>query len=338
MTALLAIPALLVSAGLAMPPTAPPAGQIPADRGPDIVILDQVPGCYGSVRFDHRLHVGMSNIGDGCKVCHHTEAIETCRTCHDPTSSAVTTESLGLRGAYHRQCLSCHKTWAHENACGFCHTDSSTLAKSTDRLRPMLSRSPLAHETAQPTYVYQTAHTGIPVVTFHHADHAERFGLSCADCHGGNSCAQCHGPGAERPAVSRQQSCYRCHAESKCISCHHLAPRPRFDHAACANWRLRPGHDDLACADCHGKTRMPGRPDPDLCKSCHASQAGGTFNHDDTGVRLYGDHALFTCVDCHAGGDDRQIARCTTCHESQPIRGQRRVGRAVSDSIATPPQ
>jgi len=283
------------------------------------------------VRFDHRLHVGMSTIGDGCKVCHHTEAIQQCRTCHDPASSAITTDSLGLRGAYHQQCLSCHKDWARENACGFCHTDSTSAGEAGLARIVMVAHQP--RSTAQRSYVYKTAHRGMPLVTFRHDDHSEVFGLSCSDCHGGDSCGQCHGPGAERPVINRQRSCYTCHADTRCTTCHHLAERPRFDHKACAGWRLRPGHDDLACAACHGPGRMPGRPLSESCRSCHAEQSGGVFDHSQTSVMLYGDHALFSCVDCHTGGDDRLIARCSACHTGRPIAGWREVGKRGGSAL-----
>lgn len=327
MIALLAIPMLLAAAGLtASPPTDLSQERRPGDWGPEVVVLDQVPGCYGSVRFDHRLHVGMSSIGEGCNVCHHTGKTESCRTCHDPMSSAVTEDRPGLRGAYHRQCLGCHRSWSHQNACGFCHTSSSSLATSPGRERAVTSGT-LPRSTAQATYVYRTSHKGVPVVTFHHKDHAEVFGLRCVDCHVGTSCGQCHGPGAERPAVSRQQTCYRCHADSKCVTCHDLAERPPFDHAVRAHWRLRPGHQGLACSACHGPGNMPVGPSAEACKACHAAQSGGVFDHSQTGVVLYGDHALFGCVECHTGGDDRQTARCAACHDARQIVGWRAVGR-----------
>jgi hypothetical protein len=305
------------------------AGGANDEQGPEIVLLDQVPGCYGSVRFDHRLHVGMSSIGGGCTNCHHDAvggaSIRKCKTCHDSTSSIVLSDGPGLRGAYHRQCLGCHREWAHQNACGFCHQASSTVTAS--RTKPVL-REP--HATAQTAYVYQTAHKGIPVVTFRHDDHSQVFGLKCADCHGGDSCTQCHGPGAERPIVNRQQTCYTCHSDAKCVTCHDLTERGRFDHGQCAGWRFRPGHKDLACVECHTPGKMPQKPTSEACRKCHATQAGGTFDHSQTGVVLSGDHEFFECVDCHAGGDDRVLARCTACHSDREVVGKRVVGWKAS--------
>lgn len=323
MIALLAVPLLMAAA--IFPPSAAQSAD-PAKTGPDVIMLDQVPGCYGAVRFDHRLHVGMSAIGSSCGSCHHTEAIQPCRSCHDATTTAVATDRPGLRGAYHQQCLGCHRDWTHENACGFCHTDANSIAGAPGRPRTAFKlQEPRA--SAQQTYVYHTTHPSMPVVTFHHADHTAVFGLNCADCHGGNSCGQCHGPATARPVVKRQEACFTCHAGDRCTTCHHLTEKPRFNHADCANWRLRPGHDTLACADCHDPARKFARPSSDTCRACHARQSGGEFNHDSTGVVLFGDHARFSCLDCHTGGDDTTIARCTSCHETRPVAGQREVGR-----------
>ena len=334
-TAMLMVAGLLTgAAALAMPPSRAPQPDDGVDRGPDIVDLDQVPGCYGSVRFDHRLHVGMSDIATGCTVCHHTEAIQPCRDCHDPRPGAITKDVLGLRGAYHAQCLGCHKDWAHENACGFCHTSSSTSAEIP---MPVAHDAHLTRAIANTTYTYQTAKQGLPVVTFHHADHTDVFGIDCASCHVGTSCGQCHGPETQRPVVNRHQSCYRCHADSECVLCHSLVEKPRFDHTNCGNWRLRPGHYGLACSSCHGETVMPHRPDSKGCNTCHGADTAGVFDHASTGVMLYGDHALFQCVDCHAGRDKTKLASCEGCHEQREIIGFRSVGTPPDQKPAAPP-
>ncbi|MCG3122320.1 MAG: hypothetical protein GIKADHBN_00701 [Phycisphaerales bacterium] len=306
---------------------APPASELQQTvREPDVVMLDQVPGCYGAVRFDHTLHVGMSSMGSACNYCHHTDTYQPCRECHDSTSTVLETEKLGLRGAYHRQCLSCHKDWAHENACGFCHNPSSSRRRTLEN--PARSRR-AAHASAQFSYVYETAHENMPIVTFHHEDHARVFGLKCTDCHEGNSCGQCHGPSAARPTVNRQETCYRCHAETRCVTCHNRGEQEPFNHAVNAKWLLRPGHDDLACNQCHEDHAAPSRPDSEKCRSCHADQAGGFFDHSVTGVVLKGDHALFSCLECHANPGSARLASCNACHIDRPITGYRAVGREL---------
>lgn len=326
---------LLVSAsvGASAPATGAAAAVGPL---PEVIILDQVPGCYGSVRFDHRVHVQMSAIKDDCKACHHelpagarlanTVSPRSCRSCHEPQVVSVTADKPGLRGAYHRQCLSCHRDWAHENGCGFCHTSSSAVR--TDAERSPHGAAPRA--TAQQTYLYQTGHKAMPLVTFRHEDHVKDFGLKCTDCHAGNSCGQCHGAGITRPVVNRQQSCYGCHAESRCVTCHQLKEREKFDHGTRTGWYLRPGHASLACNECHTAQGVARTPKQDDCGACHAKRWGDAkFDHARTGVALYGDHALFDCLFCHRGGDRRMVATCSACHEDRPATGERRVGREV---------
>ena len=360
--------ALLLASGCVLSPHGALAGNPPASSSvsapspaaptrhpsppPEVVMLDNVPGCYGAVRFDHRLHVGMSTIQGACSNCHHElpedlqeagePSIRPCRTCHEPTSAAISTDKLGLRGAYHRQCLACHKAWAQENGCGFCHADSAAMRTSPTASRQTMSFLP-TRSSPRSTYVYRTANKTMPIVTFHHDDHTKLFGVSCVECHGGNSCSQCHGSGAERPIINRQQTCYKCHAESRCVTCHNLGESAGFEHELRTGWKLRPGHAQLACAACHEVGRagpndpslpppqaafaMPSRPASDACRACHAKRwSDADFDHGRTGVALNGDHAYFSCLDCHSGGDDRMTARCSSCHTERPVDGSRWVG------------
>lgn len=318
--------------GAPLPPAPEPAVAATAQL-PGVVMLDRVPGCYGAVRFDHAGHVKMTAISSDCRTCHHelperADAVgpvapRACRDCHDASSEITKQDRPSLRGAYHRQCLSCHKDWGHENACGFCHASSATaLAPSMH-----VAQLPASRAATHPTYVYRTGHKVLPVVTFHHDDHSQRYGLQCAECHAGSTCGSCHGGNIERPPVNRQQSCYSCHGESRCVTCHSFGERGKFEHAARTGWYLRPGHASLACKECHLHPRTPERPDPQACKTCHAKRWGGTdFEHARTGVSLYGDHALFTCLDCHRGGDPSMLAVCSSCHVERPKAGERRVG------------
>lgn len=339
--------------------TKQPAADPSSDLGPDVVMLDQVKGCYGTVRFEHLLHAKMSSMTDGCVNCHHDAkdhvektgeasvsrgagsalagtgmegtglVIRPCRTCHEANSVIVTGDVPGLRGAYHRQCLGCHTEWAHENGCGFCHGDSTSVKGEAERPR-QLSTMLQPHLSPRTTYVYETNFSPMPTVTFHHDEHTGLFGLDCKDCHAGSSCSNCHGTKIERPIVNRQQSCYKCHGETRCITCHNRGVRGSFDHANRSRWTLRPGHASLRCQECHGSATMPGPVDSETCATCHAKRYGDEcFNHSKTGVELDGDHAYFACTDCHSGGDDRMLAQCDGCHAERPVMGLRRVGISV---------
>ena len=323
----------------------PPAVETPdhaasihvAPAAPGVVVLDAVPGCFGSVRFDHSLHVRMSTMTNSCANCHHELpaavaaatkpgeiAPRACPACHEAQNEAVTGEKLGLRGAYHRQCLSCHKDWAQENGCGFCHPSSSSLRPTAKPATHVAA--PRATPLAK--YVYTTTHAVLPVVTFHHDDHTQKFGLSCVNCHANNSCGNCHGERTEQPIVNRQQTCYNCHTQSRCVTCHGFDERPKFEHGKHNGWYLRPAHESVGCKACHAPGKMPATPSSDTCRECHAKRWGDNpFNHARTGVALDSDHVLLECVSCHDGGARRMLANCEACHlEHKPI-GERRVGR-----------
>ena len=89
---------------------------------------------YDSVRFMHRKHAGLVK---DCTVCHHripreegdnygqpatmSELIskkilpKSCATCHDHPFKPRKLHVPGLKGAYHRQCLDCHRGTAQKD-------------------------------------------------------------------------------------------------------------------------------------------------------------------------------------------------------------------------------
>ena len=83
------------------------------EQGSDVVIIDRLAQFYGPVPFAHKIHADMSEISGGCTNCHHNPEqggeIAACVTCHVPTNGGGTLAQPGLKGAYHRQCLGCHR-------------------------------------------------------------------------------------------------------------------------------------------------------------------------------------------------------------------------------------
>jgi hypothetical protein len=81
---------------------------------PENITLDSLVNVFGPVEFSHGYHAEMA--GD-CASCHHHSPEGTtpsCGECHehiivyhyDPAQEGP---RLGLKGAYHRQCLGCHQ-------------------------------------------------------------------------------------------------------------------------------------------------------------------------------------------------------------------------------------
>lgn len=297
-------------------PVPPP---VDADA-PHIIVIDQLARLYAPVHFDHDLHVSMSNMDGGCANCHHdlgtSTVAATCVSCHPAEGAGATLSRPSLKGAYHRQCLGCHRDWSHENGCGFCHKEITDEAPTHGAPDPTdIVGIPHPRLEASPRYVYQTNHTPAPLVTFQHIDHVESFGLKCVDCHSGATCATCHGPKTEPRIINRAANCFPCHAQDKCIFCHDVSPRGRFDHAARTGWSLSPGHGTIVCSACHTGERPLSADVSDGCRACHATSNG--FDHAKIGVALVGSHAYFDCTECHRGSDAAADVSCTGCHDDR---------------------
>jgi hypothetical protein len=86
---------------------------LPPDLGPDVVILDELQKLYDPVRFDHRAHAQMVSFSGGCEVCHHYTPPDAdhpaCVSCHPKEIAHEDIAQPGLKGAYHRDCLDCHR-------------------------------------------------------------------------------------------------------------------------------------------------------------------------------------------------------------------------------------
>ena len=99
--------------------TPPPA----AADSPDTVTLDSIVKLYGPVSFTHSAHVGYAG---KCEKCHHHAepgVYVGCKECH--TGKPITDRAsspMGLKGAYHAQCMNCHKEMGSgPMGCTDCH-------------------------------------------------------------------------------------------------------------------------------------------------------------------------------------------------------------------------
>ncbi|MFC2076255.1 cytochrome c3 family protein [candidate division KSB1 bacterium] len=273
---------------------------------------------YGPVEFTHKLHAEMSQMGGGCGECHHyTLGNETppCGQCHRADEASSSLLQPGLKGAYHRKCLDCHATWDSSNDCSKCHTvlqASERSVRATGGSGPKPTRDPIE---AEESFYYQTSHVQGAVVSFHHQDHALRYGLDCSDCHVGSTCADCHD--TDEKAVShidRTGSCFTCHNEQNCQLCHSKTKRASFNHGAKTGWALESYHARLNCSECHGTS---GKYDKakSTCASCHSGWTAGSFNHAVTGLSLNEAHREFDCELCHGNSEFDKAPVCGDCHD-----------------------
>jgi len=330
------------------------------DWGPDIVILDEMEREFVPVPFNHKGHARMAEMGQGCSFCHHFSTAgkppPSCNSCHDPNVEGTDPHMPGLKGAYHQQCLNCHREWIDETDCEVCHclksdradADGSSVFPTTDEVLKRM-HPPIRQPDGELYRGYPD--TGNGQVIFRHQQHVQRFGLACVECHHEPSCAKCHTAGAEshasRTLADHHRPCIRCHdkymdpaAEGTglCDLCHWSGARPKpgpFDHAN-VGWALGRFHDKISCRLCHRGVPF-GHLDK-RCEGCHSDWNPSTFDHAITGQMLDDRHKSVECADCHS---DRRFERppvCRACHDQNDdgiAFPARRPGPMVSQSSGT---
>lgn len=264
-------------------PSLAPCPRSASQQGPEVVLLDQLSSQYVPVIFAHRLHAQMTEISGGCVLCHHFNSahrILACRECHS-VSNPESLAKPGLKGAYHRQCLNCHREWSHETECAVCHAK-----KTADSARVILPDPTdimgILHPNAKEPVIkiYQTTYEHGTLVTFRHEEHVKRYGFKCVSCHREENCSRCHG--TENAATN-----------TKALKEHH-AP----------------------CAICH----QTGERKTDVCGGCHADKETPLFAHDQTGLALDDTHKDAACLDCHTAtglSKYRDPPTCSGCHEEK---------------------
>ncbi len=95
---------------------------------------------YGRVRFMHTKHAASLN-GD-CAACHHyrpkdekAEEIVACSSCHQEAFMEDDQDRVGLKAAYHLQCMGCHEKMSKGPVdCEGCHTKNPVEHKELVKL------------------------------------------------------------------------------------------------------------------------------------------------------------------------------------------------------------
>ena len=258
-------------------PCLAPCPRVALGHGPDVVLIDQLSNQYVPVIFAHKLHAQMTEMTGGCTLCHHfnpSQKIVRCRECHS-VSGAEDFQKPGLKGAYHRQCLNCHREWSHKTECAVCHA-RKTLDSPPVRMPDPTDIMGILHPNAEEPIVkkYETKHEPGRLVTFRHQDHVKRFGFKCVSCHQVDSCSRCHKPDTptvrSKTFVEHHSPCSACHETRKektesCIHCHSDREIPPFSHEK-TGLALDDRHKDANCTDCHRNSQFGRKPD---CSECH---------------------------------------------------------------------
>jgi hypothetical protein len=294
------------------------------EEAPATLSIDSLASEYGPVQFAHKRHAGMSEMGASCATCHHYSPpgkIEPCSSCHNVQANPTELRQPGLKGAYHRQCLQCHREWSHETDCNVCHRrkdDGVAPAKAIVDATDVMGRPhPLQHTPEK--QVYTTPYAQGPIVTFYHKQHVDLFGLKCVSCHKEESCGTCHDLRKQQDASNKKTMeqvhavCSKCHKADACSKCHDTKERPGFSHAS-TGWPLNRFHTSLDCHSCHPTGKPIARLNHE-CTNCHAAWKTGNFRHAVTGLQLSKRHAKTDCEECHAGRKFDKPPACAGCHD-----------------------
>lgn len=214
-------------------------------------------------------------------------SVPACKSCHVIAATETDIHMPSLKGAYHRQCLNCHKEWMHANACVACHkplhgqTEVTAAPTRDDILGRM--HPPIPEPEAK---LYEMRYTPVDGgnVLFRHKQHTVAYGLRCTNCHYRDNCINCHDPqNAEhrarpvKPGMTWAEShgpCVSCHQNDRCSHCHYKDeqdPPPTFQHAVTGQ-TMDSDHADLACGQCHLNPKLKLTP---TCgdSSCHTNRA-----------------------------------------------------------------
>ena len=318
--------------------TRPRDADMSGGRGPDLVILNQLEDAYLPVPFDHKGHAEMADMIEGCVTCHHHtpkgQQHPACKTCHGISDAQASIDKPGLRGAYHQQCLNCHREWINERDCDICHREKTRRLTSSEAVTTPtkddilgLMHAPIPEPD---TDIYRSRSLQITEtqVIFRHREHTHRFGFKCVECHHERSCARCHASNKEqkqpRTLAEHHERCIRCHKRDmnltgrrtgRCGRCHWREDQPMpepFDHAA-TGWPLNRLHEDKDCRDCH--TAVPFVKLEKNCNACHSRWSPSVFDHRVTGQVLDDDHAEHDCELCHVDRRFDQPPTCNECHD-----------------------
>ena len=273
----------------------------------------------------------MSMMSTGCTGCHHyntTGPVLNCSKCHEPIRERENVFVPDLKAAFHRQCMTCHNQWSHENGCDTqCH-----LRKGNDsqvRLQQTVNEiSGKSHPTRpKPSkMIWETNYDKGKIVTFFHDEHVQLFKLTCSDCHSGENCTKCHDVNTpkdisktlkiQKSIEEHHKPCSNCHDRDACQKCHNENEMMPFNHGRTSGWNLKWYHGNLACTKCHGNV-IPYKKLNNDCISCHNNFTSGSFDHKVTGLILSENHREWECNICHANGNYAKAPVCTECHDDK---------------------
>lgn len=297
----------------------------PATDAPKIFVIDKIreTDIYAAVKFSHLTHAEMSGLAGGCRTCHHYNPpgnVIGCSDCHESSRKRTDISKPDLKGAYHQQCMNCHRAWSGSTNCTVCHelkgkekSQTAVVSNNGKRIHP---------EIKTPDKIsFATKTKQGKLVTFYHNEHINLFNLECSDCHSNESCIKCHAADKTTSAKKisekvKHKKCSSCHnTAANCSSCHSNSEAGGFNHKSVTGFDLSKFHSKLDCTRCH--TNGSGfKGLNNECKSCHGTWTLENFKHKSTGLALDETHSELECENCHKESSYSKPV-CEDCHDDK---------------------
>ncbi len=362
----------------------------------DSPLLNSKSDDYEPVGFAHRIHDEL--VGGDCGVCHHRYAASEddrvgqditalhasmdielggpCSACHDnmeqaPPQSCSRCHGLpdepddpsriGLKGAYHRQCIGCHERQLQPasapTACASCHhpwtPDHSALVAFTSKPDPRdVTRTCLGCHPKVGRDILNTAHWNWKEYSPTLAGYEHRLNISLT-LMANNACLAI-GPNLE--------GCASCHIGYGWLDSRFNFSNPvNIDclicHDTTGSYRKELGKGGLPdrALDLAAVARKVGRPSRQACGSCHFASGGASYSrHGDLEPALaqpppeldvHMGTLEMRCQDCHSTTAHRIAgmsvaapvsegrANCEKCHGNSPHGVAGMLSRHLDDHI-----
>lgn len=113
------------------PPKVQPITEKKSKVRPETLTLNRLEAKYEPVVFSHQMH---TLVAEDCATCHHHSAAgqtPSCNKCHGAPFDPDNLNMPGLKGAYHLQCMGCHKEVDGPMGCTECHVKKVSETKES---------------------------------------------------------------------------------------------------------------------------------------------------------------------------------------------------------------
>lgn len=297
------------------------------EEGPRVIVIDKIKetDIYEPSVFSHLAHAEMAEMSGGCRTCHHYNPpgnVIGCSECHEVERKRADVSKPDLKGAFHRLCMDCHRSWSGKTECISCHPEKGTKSSTVKKVDTGAKR--IHPEIKIPNKLsYKTNTPKGKLVTFNHNDHINLFGYECSDCHKNEGCVKCHSVEKTKPAKKlgvkelhkKCSSCHDTNSNAGCSKCHSNSEKGSFNHKLATGFDNSKFHSKLSCQRCHTVAKkfdgLKGE-----CSSCHGTWTNTNFDHKITGLVLDEMHAELECENCHKEPTFSK-QNCEDCHDDK---------------------